>query len=366
MSAAPTSGSLSAAEGVGARGLLARVHHLSIAEFAFVMATGIISTALWEVGAHLLSRLLLAVAGVAYVVVCLVHAVRVARWPREVAAEVSGERGFTYLTFTAASNVLSVRLGLGGHPGAAALLFAVGLLSWLLLGYGVPLGMIARVRRHTNLDPVNGTWFIWVVGTQSVSVAAAALAAEQHHHALVVLAAACWAIGLVQYLLLAGLELARLLLGRISPRESIAPFWVFMGSAAITVLAGARLLEPGQTERLVPPDLVRGLSMILWSFATWLIPLLLALGIVRTVRRHAHVQYRTEWWAIVFPVGMYGDASRALGGTSGESWLTTLGVWGAWIALGVWVVVLAMLAARRPSVGVGDAAAAGGGGLSRR
>lgn len=320
----------------GARGL-------SITEFAFVMATGIIASGLWQIGAHQVSLVLLIVAAAAYVFFCAVHFARLIWWLPDVLAEVVGPLGFTYITFTAASDVLSARLSLAHHTTLATAMFAIGFLSWVVLGYGVPLGMIAHAKRHTTLGPVNGTWFIWIVGTQSVAVASASLAAAYGSHALEVLGGICWAVGLIQYLLLATVALARLLLHRISPSESIAPYWVFMGSAAITILAGARLLQLRQAERLILPDVVQSLSTVLWAFATWLIPFLLALGVWRTVARHRQIQYRTEWWAIVFPVGMYGTASRELGLVGKEHWLVDLGTWDAWLALAVWAAVVVML-----------------------
>jgi len=320
------------------------IRDLGIAEFAFVMATGIISSDQWGIGQQLISRVLMVISIVAYVFLCGVHFLRLLWWLPRVLEEVVGPRGFTFITFTAASNVLSTRFSLGGHTTWAAILLGIGFVSWIILGYGVPLGMIAHARRHTSLDPINGTWFIWVVGTQSVAVASAALADAYNSYPLEVIGGICWAIGLLQYLLLASVEFLRLLLRRISPSESIAPYWVFMGSAAITILAGARLLELRQAEHLILPDVVQSLSMILWAFATWLIPFLLALGIWRTAQRHRQIEYRTEWWAIVFPVGMYATATRTLGHVDHESWLVDIGRWDAWIALAVWTAVVVMLA----------------------
>lgn len=325
------------------RHTLTVIRDLSIAEFAFVMATGIISSDLWMIGQETLSRILMVISLLAFVILCVTHFLRLVFWLPRILTEVVGPRGFTFITFTAASNVLSTRMSISGHTTWASIFLAIGFVSWIVLGYGVPLGMIAHAKLHTTLDPINGTWFIWVVGTQSVAVASASLADAFQYYPLEVLGGICWGIGLLQYLLLASVEFLRLLLRRISPRESIAPYWVFMGSAAITILAGARLLELRQAEHLILPDVVESLSMILWSFATWLIPFLVALAIWRTARRHRQVEYRTEWWAIVFPVGMYATATRTLGHVNEEHWLTDIGEWGSWIAVAVWTAVVVML-----------------------
>lgn len=206
--------------------------------------------------------------------------------------------------------------------------------------------MVADPRRHPTLEQVNGTWFIWVVGTQSIAVAAATLALSSPASFLAVFAAVCWAIGLVLYVLLAGIGLARLLTRPITSNELIPPYWVFMGAAAITILAGARLLALPDATHLIPRDVIAGTSAVLWAFCSWLIPLLLALGVWRHVVRRVSLRYETGLWSMVFPLGMYGVASATLGRATGTRWLAALGGGEAWVALAVWVIVFAgMLAA---------------------
>nr|WP_159045454.1 hypothetical protein [Streptomyces puniciscabiei] len=69
----------------------------------------------------------------------------------------------------------------------------------MVLDYGIPLALITTLKRGPSLDQVNGTWFLWSVGSESVAVAAASLARVTPGHALAVLAVVCWAVGLMQY-----------------------------------------------------------------------------------------------------------------------------------------------------------------------
>ncbi|MFE4425433.1 hypothetical protein [Streptomyces sp. NPDC056817] len=58
------------------------------------------------------------------------------------------------------------------------------------------------------------------------------------------------------------------------------------------------------------------------------------------------MRFASSLWSMVFPVGMYGVATRQLGSAIGVSWLTTLGTVETWLAAALWAVVfLAMLAA---------------------
>ncbi|QRP42763.1 tellurite resistance/C4-dicarboxylate transporter family protein [Amycolatopsis sp. FDAARGOS 1241] len=309
--------------------------------FAFVMATGIVSTALKENGVPVASDALLVIGLGGYLGLIAASGWRLLRWPHRMLADVISPRGFAFLTFAAASNVLAARLALGGWWWPASSLLILGVASWLTLGYGVPLGLIADPRRHPSLDQVNGTWFIWVVGTQSVAVAAASLAPFGPDIMLATVGAVCWAIGLLLYLLLAGLGLARLLVRPVAAQELVPPYWVFMGAGAITILAAAQLLALPTT--LLSRGVLADISLVLWSFCSWLIPLLVALGVWRHVVRRVPLPYESALWSLVFPVGMYGVASDQLGHATGIRWLAAFGAGEAWLALAVWAVVFAAM-----------------------
>jgi tellurite resistance protein TehA-like permease len=54
--------------------------------------------------------------------------------------------------------------------------------------------------------------------------------------------------------------------------------------------------------------------------------------------------YEPGMWGFVFPVGMYGVASRELGTALHVSWLVTLGRDEAWAALAAWIAVMLAMA----------------------
>lgn len=332
---------------------------LGLGAFAFVMAAGIVSTALARPGTAIVSLVLALIAAIGYAVLWVVCLWRLARRPRSLAADLAGPRGFASLAFVAASDLLGSRLAIAGRYGTAEVLIAIGAAGWLVLGYGVPLALVCA-RRALALRQVNGTWFVWTVGTESLAVAAASLGLHTGGRALGALASLCWATGIVQYLLTAALVLARLLLEPVAPDGLVPSYWVFMGAAAISVLAGARLLRLPAGDVLLPGPFVLGLSTALWSFCTWLIPLLLALGVWRHGLRRAPLRYEADLWSLVFPVGMYGVACSELGRAGGWGWMAGIGSAEAWVALAVWTVAFiglltASAAALRPPGGRGAA-----------
>jgi tellurite resistance protein TehA-like permease len=123
-----------------------------------------------------------------------------------------------------------------------------------------------------------------------------------------------------------------------------------MGASAISVLAGAQILRlPPSPLTTATHAAVAGSSVMLWAFGTWLVPLLLILGVWRHVRHRVPLAYEPEMWSMVFPIGMYGVASRELGAALHVPWLVTLGQDEAWLALAAWAaVLLAMMLAALP------------------
>ncbi|MFC9281095.1 DUF488 family protein [Streptomyces collinus] len=324
--------------------LAATVTDLNAGALAFVMGTGIVSTALYLNGADVASTVLLWAALAGFALLLPAQAWRLARRRQRFVAELLGPRSFVFLTVAVSANVLAARLVPDGHTTAAAAFLAFGAACWLLLDYGIPVALITTLRRNPSFDQVNGTWFLWAVGSQSVAVAAASLAATGTGQVLPLLAAVCWAVGLVQYLLTAGIVLARLLARPVQPDGLMTSVWIFMGAAAITVLAGVRLAALAAGATLLPRPVLTGSSVVLWAFSTWLIPLLLALGVWRHAVRRVPLRYDLGWWNLVFPIGMYAATTHELGRATGTSWMITMGRWETWVSAVVWAVVFAAMA----------------------
>ena len=323
--------------------LLAAVRDLSPGYLALVMATGIVSKAVHLDGAVSLGGFLLGVGIVAYILLVAGYGWRIAAYRRRFLADVRDPgRAFAFFTFVAASDVLAALLAGDGHTAAAVALLALGGAGWLLLCYGLPL-LIRRSGPRPVLAEANGTWFDLAVGTQSIAVAATSL--RPVHRAVAALAVVCWAIGVVLYLVIAGLLVSALLQYPVRPAELTAPYWIFMGATAITALAGAQILRlPADALVAAVRQVVSGVSVLLWAFGTWLVPLLLAAGGWRHLHHRVPLRYEPGLWSIVFPVGMYGVASHELGMAIGVSWLVTLGRYEAWLALAVWAIVAAAMA----------------------
>ncbi|HEX2894963.1 MAG TPA: tellurite resistance/C4-dicarboxylate transporter family protein [Marmoricola sp.] len=338
------------------------VQGLTPGYFALVMATGIISVGLELESIDGLSEVLLVVCATAFVVLVVLTAWRFASYRPDVVEDFTDpSRGFGFFTFVAGTNVLGVRLGLEGAHSATALLLVVAGLAWLGLGYIVPWTAVLGRQERPVLATANGTWFIWVVASQSVAIAAATIEPvyESGRRELAVLAIVSWSVGCFLYAAAGIMVALRLMLYEFGPAELTPPYWVAMGALAITVLAGARIVEMADAPMVaVTRDLIAGLAVVFWAFATWLIPVLVAAGWWRHVRRRVPLRYEATLWSIVFPLGMYAVAGIYLGRADHLPVVEAIGRAELWVALAAWAatfvamcVHLLRTVARRAAVG---------------
>ncbi|RBY85059.1 tellurite resistance/C4-dicarboxylate transporter family protein [Blastococcus sp. TF02A-30] len=320
------------------------VRDLTPGYFALVMASGIISVGLRLQDQETLSALLLGVCGVSFAVLLALNVWRMLAFRDAVLADLTDPaRGFGFFTFIAGGNVLGVRLAMDGHHLAAGVLLVVGLSAWLLLGYVVPWTSVLGRAERPVLTKANGTWFIWVVAAQSVAASSATLqpALPVLRDALAVVAAFAWSVGLVLYAAVGIMVSARLLLYELRPTDLTPPYWVAMGAGAITVLAGASIVEMVDTPMVeAVRGLVAGVSVSIWLFGSWLIPVLVAAGWWRHHTHRVPLTYEPSQWSIVFPLGMYAVAATYLSRADDLPLVGVVGEVGVWVAFTVWATLL--------------------------
>jgi tellurite resistance protein TehA-like permease len=326
------------------------IQGLSPGYFPFVMASSIISTGTFLLGPSWLSRALLVIASAGCVVLIVAIVIQLVLFRPSVAASFRDPgRVFGLFAIAAGMNVLGLRLADAGHPLATGILAGVAAAVWLGLTYGVPASLLAR-SRDSVLGDVNGTWLLWVVATQSLSVVAATLVRTWPSRSglLAPFAVGLWSIGLVLYLLLVSLILQRWLTVPVTPQTLSPPYWILMGATAIIVLAGAHILALPAAFAVVraTAGFVEGFSFALWAFGTWWIPLLVVLGCWRHLRHHWPLSYEPALWSVVFPLGMYSVATLTFGQVARLAFMEPLSRFMLWVAVAAWIAVAAEFVAR--------------------
>lgn len=316
--------------------------------FALVMATGIVSVAMDEHGQSALSLALLWLACVEYAVLLVLNTWRAAAYRRELIADLHDpSRAFPVFAFVAATNVVGTRLFIAGHHTTALVLVVIGWVAWLFLGYLVPWTALFGHADGAALRGANGTWFICVVASQSVAVLAAALepSVQAGRRELAMLAVLSWSIGLFLYGATGLFVAARLVLYPPRPEDVAPSYWVAMGATAITVLAGAKIVQMADAPTVAATHgLAVGASVVYWAFGSWLIPALVAVGVWRHVVHRVPLRYDVALWSMVFPLGMYAVGAHYLGQADHLPIVKAIGADEGWVALAAWLATfVAML-----------------------
>ena len=335
------------------------IRDLNPGDFAFVMATGIISTGTFLLGPSWLSRALLVIASVGFVVLIVALVIRLARYRSRVAADFRDpERVFGFFAVSASCDLLGTRFASAGHPMVTTVLACLAAAVWFVLTYGVPASLLVAGQHESVLGGVDGTWLLWVVATQSLSTDASTLVPvwPSQSGLLATAAVAFWSVGLVLYLLLVSLILLRWLTVAMTPAALSPDYWILMGATGVTVLAGTDILNLPATFAAVSAiaGFVKGVCFVFWSFGTWWIPLLIVLGFWRHVLHKWPLRYEPALWTVVFPIGMYSVATLTFGKTISLSFMEPLSHGVLWVACAGWLLVaagyLARLARRRTAV----------------
>jgi tellurite resistance protein TehA-like permease len=324
--------------------------------FAFVMATGIVSTGAFLLGQSWLSRVFLVIACAGFLVLAAALAARLIRFrPRVLGDLRAPERAFGFFTVPAGIDVLGVRFAFAGHPVVTAVLAACAAAVWLPLAYGVPASVLLTRTRDSVLGGVNGAWLLWIVATQSLALAAAVLIKTwpAQSSLLAPVSAGLWCVGLLLYLLVVTLIFMRWLTAPIRPETLGPPYWILMGATAISVLAGAEDLQlPGGIPAVHATfGFIEGFSFALWAFGTWWIPLLVILSLWRHAHERWPLSYEPTLWSVVFPLGMYSVATLTFGQAAHLAFMAPLARFMFWVAVAAWVLVAAAFirsVARKP------------------
>jgi tellurite resistance protein TehA-like permease len=268
--------------------------------FAVVMATGILGVGARLEGIAPLADVLLACACAVWLVLAAV-------------LRVGSVRSFAVVAGTA---VIGADFLLAGHGELALALWSLAAALWLAVALTI------RLEAAGSL--------LTIVATESLAVLAAALAARGNAP-LRGPALGLWALGLALYPLIAG----RVVRGALHERSFEPTLWIVMGALAITTLAATELL-------LDRHALGSEVALATWAAASAAIPFLAVIEL-----RARRWRYEVARWSSVFPLGMYGVASRVLGSADGLAGLRTVGTVFFGIGLAAWLVTAAGLA-RRP------------------
>lgn len=324
-----------------------RLQTLHPAYFALVMATGIISIACHLHGFTTIAKSLLVLNAGQYLILSALFVLRLVRFSPAVISDASDHlRGPGYFTIIAGTGVLAAQFYLVVDlPGIGMLLTVATIVFWLLILYSVFALLIVKTAKPPIEKGINGGWLVGIVATQSVVIvsvfAGTWLGGNQPF--LILGGLLAWSFGVMFYIWVISLIFYRYMFFSFQPNDLSPPYWINMGAVAISTLAGCNLIGAAQDNALLMElrPFLKGFTFLLWSTATWWIPMLLILGFWRHIVRRFPFKYDPLYWGMVFPLGMYSACTYRVAQEFGLAMLFPLAETFLFVGAAAWTAVFA-------------------------
>jgi tellurite resistance protein TehA-like permease len=281
------------------------------AYFALVMATGIVSIASHMVGFRWVGKVLFGLNLLFYVAVWALVILRAVFYRDRIVADLlNHQRSVGFFTSVAATSVLGSQCLVVGELYNLALgLWWASIGLYVVLTYVIFTILTVKHDKPSLAEGINGGWLLGVVAAQSVCVLGAQVAPRfvEHQQVALFFCLAVWLGGGMLYFWIISLIFYRYTFFTMNPSDLAPPYWINMGAAAITTLAGSMLVLAAPHSPLLHEvaPFIRGFTMMWWATATWWIPMLLILGLWRHVACRFPLKYDPLYWGAVFPLGMY-------------------------------------------------------------
>ncbi len=311
--------------------------------FSLSMATGILSIGLdmWNVPA--LANFFFAMAGLTWLILFFLYTWRLLVFPQQVLENLLNTKTtFVFFTFVAATAILGLLAFQHALIILAVICWILAFLVWSLLLY-CSFTALSFAHPNRNVNVVHGGWLILIVGTQSLVILGAALVFEFEEFAgfMMIEILMLWSLGLIFYAIFVTLFCYRIFFKAMQLKHYSPLMWVIMGAAAISANAGISILQikpmfPALVSLL---PMIKLISIMLWTWATWWIPLLLIFGIWKHIHMKVKLTYDPMQWSIVFPLGMYAVITQNLATSIEFSPLSYVSHGMLWLAFVAWIVV---------------------------
>lgn len=300
------------------------VRFVPVGLFSSVMGIGGLALAWRRAAAHwglpdVIWQVLAGAAAVVFLLVALLYAVKLTRFPAAARAEWAHPVKVAFVPTATVSLLVLAAVWRDLAPGAAATAWWIGAVGHLGLTVAVIVAWIHRT--GIAIGHVTPAWFIPVVGNVVTPLSTPTVGSVE-------LAWVSFGVGIVCWLALLPIVLARLIFADPLPPHLAPTIAVLIAPPAVSATS---LLVLGGRDAALP--VVLGLVGTALAFAV------VAIGYVPALLR---APFGVPWWATTFPLAALAGALLALAGTvGGVGWNVLAGV-----VLGIATVVVIGVASR--------------------
>lgn len=315
---------------------------LNPASFAYIMATGVVSMALYMSQWYLFSAGLLIAGVLGYFWLVFLFGVRFVMLGSAAFQRLHQvENQLKLLTFAAGSNALAARFALSGHIFPSMVLGAIGTVATVVLIYAVFCTLLFH--STSSIESISPLWLLMAIASNSVGIVVTTLwdQGALADDLFLLGAFVFWSFGVFAYLSLMSLNIYRMFFLPFEGEDINPAYWTCMGAAAIAAFDGSKLLlvqhPPAFLEAVTP--FLQGMVLLMWVWGTVWIPLLLAMGIWKHLYFKVPLSYQTSLWAVVFPLGMYTMATDIIQTSVHLDSVQAMVPICLWIAVTAWFVV---------------------------
>jgi len=323
------------------------IQTFSPAYFALAMSTGIISIASNMLGHNVVSNWLFMINNIEFSLLLIIFILRLLLFFPDFKKDLSSHAdGAGFLTIIAASCILGTEYGLlEFHFERAIILWCFALCAWLILVYSFFFLVTIKKRKPSLEDGINGSWLLFVVSVQALSILGNIISPYLNLSTRVSLFINLffYLLGVLFYIIVIGIIFYRTTFFPMKANEFKPSYWIDMGAAAITTLSGVILIK--NISGIIPYQdfisTIKLLSILFWIAGTWWIPVICLLEIWRL--KSIPVKYNAGFWSLVFPLGVYTVATCELAGVLGLHFLKRIPqififiAWIAWIFTFTWM-----------------------------
>lgn len=312
--------------------------------FSYVMATEIISISLHTQHYISLSFILYILGLFGYILLIILYGLRIWKYPKDAWRDlIDIPRGFEYFSFVAGTNTLLVRALIDNNSASIMIIAMFSIIIITFLFYFIGLHLLLNNQKAIS-ESVNPSWFLSVIALQSISIIISGLLGKNllANEFFWLIGYGSWTTGLILYFIVLLFVLHRSFFYKISANDLHLGYWMCMGAAAISILAGSELIQYSQSSLFIlnQKSLITTVVVSLWIWCTLWIPYLFIMEIYKYIILKNSVKYQISLWSMVFPLGMYSVASEVCFNLTHLNVIKFISEYWIWIAFASWVFVI--------------------------